>query len=56
MKTQDQAKKIEAIYNEAIKKLEELDKKRKSIIISYIKELETKKIDAIRASIIKNKK
>ena len=55
MTPQEQAKKIEEIYNEAIKKLEELDKERKSIIINYIKELEDKKIDAIRASILKNK-
>lgn len=50
MTTQEQAKKIEEIYDEAIKKLEELNKERKGIVFSYIKELETQKIDAIRAS------
>ena len=51
--TQDeQAKKIEEIYNEAIKKLEELGKERQSIIGGYIKELEKQKIDAIRASLL----
>lgn len=47
---EEKAKKIEEIYNEAIKKLTELGKKRKDIIHSYIKELEAQKIDAIRAS------
>ena len=50
MTSSEQAKKIEEIYNEAIKKLEELNKERKGIVSSYIKELETQKIDAIRAS------
>ena len=50
MTPQEQARKIEEIYNEAIKKLEELNKDRKGIISSYIKELEVQKIDAIRAS------
>jgi hypothetical protein len=56
MTPQEQAKKIEEIYNEAIKKLEELDKKRKGIVSSYIKELEAQKIDAIRASILQDNK
>ena len=50
MTQQEQAKKIEEIYNEAIKKLQELEKERKGVISNYIKELETQKIDAIRAS------
>lgn len=50
MTQQEQAKKIEEIYNEAIKRLEVLDKERKGIVTSYIKELEAQKIDAIRAS------
>jgi hypothetical protein len=56
MTPQEQAKKIEEIYNEAIKKLENLDKKRKGIVSSYIKELEAQKIDAIRASILQDNK
>lgn len=51
----EKAKKIEEIYNEAIKKLEALEKERKGIVSGYIKELETQKIDAIRASILENK-
>lgn len=55
MTKEEQAKKIEEIYNEALKKLEVLNKKRKGIIASYIKELEAQKIDAIRASILSDK-
>ncbi|MEI7765466.1 MAG: hypothetical protein WCI93_02665 [bacterium] len=51
MTQQEQAQKIEEIYSEAIKKLEELSKERKGIIQGYIKELETQKIGAIRASL-----
>ena len=54
MTKEEQAKKIEEIYNEAMRKLEELNKKRKGIVSSYIKELEAQKIDAIRASILSN--
>jgi len=56
MTAQEQAKKIEEIYNEAIKKLAELDKERKCIVSSYIKELEAQKIDVIRASILSDNK
>lgn len=55
MTPQEQAQKIEEIYNEAIKKLTELEKERKGIIGGYIKELEAQKIDVIRASILENK-
>jgi hypothetical protein len=51
MTNEEQAQKIEEIYNKAIKKLEELEKERKSIISHYIKKLEAQKIDVIRASI-----
>lgn len=51
MTKEEQAQKIEEIYNEAMRKLEELGKERKSIIAGYIKELEAQKIDAIRASL-----
>ena len=51
MTPQEQAKKIEEIYNEAIKKLEELGAERKEIVRNYIKELEAQKVDAIRASL-----
>ena len=50
MTPQEQTKKIEEIYNEAIKKLEELNKERKGIVSNYVKELEAQKIGAIRAS------
>jgi hypothetical protein len=56
MTSQRQVEKIKEIYNEAIKKLEELDKKRKGIIINYIKELEAKKIDENRSSILLDNK
>jgi len=55
MTNEEKAKKIEEIYNEAIKKLAELEKERKTIVSSYIKELEAQKIDAIRASILSDK-
>lgn len=57
MTTEEQAKKIEEIYNEAITKLNvltqernNLAKERQDAIRGYIKDLETKKVDAIRAS------
>jgi mRNA-degrading endonuclease RelE of RelBE toxin-antitoxin system len=56
MISQEQAKKIEEIYNEAINKLKKLDKERKGIVSNYIKELESQKIDAIRASILLDNK
>lgn len=49
---QEQAKKIEEIYNEAIRKLGELAEERNDKIHDYIKELETQKIEAIRTSIL----
>ncbi len=51
MTPEEQAKKIEEIYNEAMQKLEKLGGERKEIIRSYIKELESQKVDAIRASL-----
>ncbi len=52
MTNEEQAKKIEDIYTEAVQKLEALNKKRSGIISGYIKDLEEKKIEAIRASIV----
>lgn len=51
MTPEEQAKKIEEIYNDAMQKLEKLGGERKEIIRGYIKELETQKVDAIRASL-----
>jgi|GEM_PF-1155911 len=58
MTPEEQAKKIEEIYNEAMRKLEvlaqernNLVKERQETIRGYIKDLETKKVDAIRASL-----
>lgn len=51
MSPEEQAKKIEEIYNEAIDKIKELDKERQAIISSYIKKLENEKIEAIKRSI-----
>ncbi len=56
MTKEEQAKKVEEIYNEAIKKLDELSKERKGIIGNYIKELEAQKIEAIRTSILSDNK
>ena len=50
MTNEEQAQKIEEIYNEAMAKISELEKERKQIIADYIKELETKKIEALKAS------
>jgi len=50
MSSEEQAKQIEELYNEAVAKIAELEKERQKIISNYIKELETKKIDAIRTS------
>lgn len=58
MKQKEQGKKIQEIYNEAIKKLEMLKQERinlvnerKRVVREYIKDLEIKKVDEIRASI-----
>ncbi len=51
MTSEEQAKKIEQIYNEAMKKLAELGNQHKTIVHDYIKELEANKVDAIRASL-----
>jgi len=51
MTPQEQAKKIEEIYKEAARKLKKLESERKDIVRNYIKELESKKVDAIRASL-----
>lgn len=58
MTPEEQIQKIKEIYDEAIRKLEilgeernSLIKERKEIIRGYIKDLETKKMDAIRASV-----
>ena len=51
MTPEEQAKKIEEIYNIAMQKLEKLGNERKEIIRGYIKELESQKVDAIRASL-----
>lgn len=51
MTKEEQAKKIEEIYNEAMQELEKLGGERTNIIRVYRKELEAQKIDAIRASL-----
>jgi translation elongation factor EF-Ts len=58
MSPEEQAQKIKEIYDEAIAKLEKLGverqaflKERDTIISSYIHDLETQKIAAIRASL-----
>lgn len=58
MTHEEENKKIEEIYNKAISEMEslisernELVKERQDKIKNYIKDLENKKMDAIRASI-----
>lgn len=58
MTPEEQAKKIEEIYNDAIQKLDilgneraSLVKERDGIIRGYIKELETQKLSAVRQSL-----
>lgn len=51
MTPEEQAKKIEQIYNEAMRKIAELSNQHKEFIHNYLKELESKKADAIRVSL-----
>lgn len=51
MTKEEQAKKIEEIYNEAMEKLSSLGVQRKEIIGKYVRELEDGKISAIKASL-----
>ena len=51
MTKEERIKKIGEVYNDAKRKLEELGKEREGIVRTYIKELETKKVGAIRASL-----
>jgi len=51
MTPEEQAKKIEEIYNETIMKMEEIGKHRQDIVREYIKELEAQKISAVRQSL-----
>jgi mRNA-degrading endonuclease RelE of RelBE toxin-antitoxin system len=51
MTNEEKAKKIEEVYDRAIEKIKKLEEERNKIISNYIKELEQKKIDAIRASV-----
>lgn len=51
MTPQEQAQKIEEIYNDAITKLDLLAQERKEIIKGYIKELESQKVKAVRDSL-----
>lgn len=51
MTEEERVKKIEEIYNDAKQKLKDLGNKRRDIVRNYIKELENKKVDAIRASL-----
>ncbi|MDB4984530.1 MAG: hypothetical protein JWM20_709 [Patescibacteria group bacterium] len=51
MTPEQQAEKIKEIYDEAIRKLDEIGHERQEIIKAYIAKLESQKIDAIRASL-----
>ncbi len=45
---QEKAKKIKAIYNDAVTKIRELEKQQKQVVADFIKKLEQKKIEEIR--------
>jgi len=49
----EKSRKIDAIYNEAVVKIRELENKQKEIVSDYIKKLEQAKIEEIRESIKK---
>lgn len=51
MTPQEQAEKIEEIYNEAIAKLDTLVRERQAIVQDYINELEAHKLSAVRRSL-----
>lgn len=50
-KIEEAAKKAEAIYNDAIAKIKELDKKERKIISDFIKKLEMRKAEEIKKKI-----
>lgn len=50
----EQAQKIKEITDRALSELKALGEERHEIIKNYIKELETKKMDAIRAHILES--
>lgn len=51
MDIKEQAKKIEAIYNEHIGKIEELRRKQNQVIDEFVKKLEEAKLEEIRSKI-----
>ncbi len=51
MDPQDDAQKVKEIYDEAIKKLESLGFEHKSIVRSYLKEVESKQIEDLKQSL-----
>ncbi|MEJ0002253.1 MAG: hypothetical protein WDN09_03745 [bacterium] len=51
MTEEEKAKKIKEIYDEAVAKLDTLARKRSEIVKDYIKELENKKIEALRSNL-----
>ena len=50
--TGENSQKIEAIYNETIAKVKELEQEQKKIISDYIKRLEQEKIEKIKGSLL----
>ena len=49
--TSEQAKELTAIYDEAIRKLAELQTEKQHIIKKYIQELESQKMQALRENL-----
>ncbi len=54
MTPQEQAQKIKEITDRALAELRVLGEERHQIILDYVKELEAKKIEAIRAHILES--
>jgi len=48
----EKAEKIKTIYDDAVVKVRDLEKKQKKIVEDFVKELEQKKIEEIRKLII----
>lgn len=54
MTNEEQAQKIKEITDRALAELKVLSSEHHQIILDYVKELEAKKIEAIRAHILEN--
>ncbi len=53
MTEEEKIKKIEALYAEALAKIKALEEEQKQIVANFIKDLDAKKIEALRADLTK---